>query len=317
MTIYAARSGWAVGSNTVGAPTLSGQAGGLIAVLDYCLVTLMGWTKPYTGTNLAAYKAPSGTNQFYLYVDDTIGTVARVKGYESMSAINAGVSAFPTDVQVSGGLFWSKSTTADATTRPWYFIGNGKIFYLLVQGSGTLTSQNVNMFGDFPTLKQGGADLFNTLILGQLSANPSSGSTPWETQNFASTATPAMYAARSYSGLGGPVTIGRIWDSRYGYSGISYIGLSPGGPAYPSPITGGLAMSKVWINEVGPASSLTADLRGTLPGIASMLHRTLPFANGDTFTAPVGSPFAGRSYEAVSGASQSMTLFETSDTWDS
>ena len=37
---------------TSGAPTLSGTAGSLVAVLDFCLVTTLGWTKPFSGTNL-------------------------------------------------------------------------------------------------------------------------------------------------------------------------------------------------------------------------------------------------------------------------
>lgn len=48
---------------TPGAPTLTGAIGSLIALLDFCLVTALGWTKAQSGTNLATYISPTGAGQ--------------------------------------------------------------------------------------------------------------------------------------------------------------------------------------------------------------------------------------------------------------
>jgi hypothetical protein len=132
-------------STDTSAPVLSGSPGTLINVLTACLVngygskTAMGWTLAYSGTNLAAYKMPSGTSQMYLAVDDTsvAGTpVVRVNGFGSMNGIWASVYTqaqmqqlttnpqqqqfFPNYTQMnvgSGGEYIYKTATNAATAR--------------------------------------------------------------------------------------------------------------------------------------------------------------------------------------------------------
>ena len=61
-------------SSDAGAPSLTGAAGSLIALLDACLRTGYGtkagagWTKPFTGTNIAAFRQGAGGNGRYLRV---------------------------------------------------------------------------------------------------------------------------------------------------------------------------------------------------------------------------------------------------------
>ena len=104
-----------------GAPTLNGQAGSLITVLNYILVggqpnlitgsgnnaagiaygttPSVGWTSPYTGTNGAAYKLSStpaagcsASTGFYLLVNDNLSamtipyTEAQLCGYETLGS---------------------------------------------------------------------------------------------------------------------------------------------------------------------------------------------------------------------------------------
>lgn len=104
-------------SSDASAPALRGNTpGDLINVLDKCLVTGYGslagagWTKPFTGTNLAVFRQGAGSNGMYLRVDDTSSAAgsrsARVVGYEVMSDVNNGTpQSFPTAVQYSGGLY--------------------------------------------------------------------------------------------------------------------------------------------------------------------------------------------------------------------
>jgi len=122
-------------SDDASAPVLSGTLGSLIAVLDACLVNgygsqaSAGWAKPFTGTNLAVYRAPQG-NRFYLRLDDTDAQYPVLRGYRAMTAVSTGTGLFPTTVQLSGGIRSVKSYTASSTVRPWIVIASPRAFYL-------------------------------------------------------------------------------------------------------------------------------------------------------------------------------------------
>ncbi|CAN5857500.1 hypothetical protein BH11PSE13_BH11PSE13_12110 [soil metagenome] len=123
------------------------------------------WSKAFTGTNLAAYRSthPDSTGM-YLYVDDTNTTVARVVGYESMTAINAGVNAWPTTAIQSGGGYWVKSAAANTSPINWTLIADSRAFAFHCapyQGNGVPTYNNMlggatYFFGDFVSLRPGG-----------------------------------------------------------------------------------------------------------------------------------------------------------------
>lgn len=109
----------------------------------------LGWNKPHTGTNLAAYK-PSDVSATgcLLRVDDTGTTSARVVGYETMSDVNTGQGAFPTAAQVLGGAFWDKAVSAGATARPWWIFGDHRAVYLCVSIGSVTTQAIIYYFGD-------------------------------------------------------------------------------------------------------------------------------------------------------------------------
>lgn len=147
-------------STDSGAPVLSGTAGSLIALLDACLVNgygakaAAGWTKNYSGTNKAVYR-PSHGSRFYLRVldDGSDGAqgarLARVRGYESMSDVDTGTGEFPTDAQVSGGLYLGKSSTADSTARTWVVLADGKRAIVMIAHHASHTqSYTQAFFGD-------------------------------------------------------------------------------------------------------------------------------------------------------------------------
>ena len=67
-----------------------------------------GWTKPFVGTNKAAFKQGTGANDFYVRIlDDGSGTggakEALARGFETMSDVDTGTGDFPTVAQVSFG----------------------------------------------------------------------------------------------------------------------------------------------------------------------------------------------------------------------
>lgn len=291
MAIYLKRS------TDVGAPSLTQAAGSLIALLDFLLVTTMGWTKPYTGTNKAAYRSPAGTNQFYLRVDDSAANFARIVGYEAMTDVDTGTGPFPTAAQVSGGLYLDKSTAT--ATRAWKFISNGTMFYLFIQANGT--NWFLTAFGDFTSYKSG--DVYGTCIIAQTASGTASQNAATVVTALASV-TAGHYIARAYTQIGSSKQFGKFTDSVRN-NNSSAIGVN--GMTYPSPVEGGLHLAPVWMAEGAEG------IRGLLPGLWAPMHAR-PLTDGDTFTG-VGN-LSGRSFEAFDfGNGINQCFMETTDTW--
>lgn len=231
-------------------------------------VAALGWTKPFSGTNLAAYRSPNpqGT-QCYLRVDDSQTTnTARVAGYETMSDINTGTGIFPTVAQVSGALRWVKSNAVNSTTRDWIVCGDDRLFYLLTSGMGTTPGSITQCFGDFVSTKS--PDPFACVIVGQTS-DVSGGTT--STQDLAAytfgAQTTGQYSPRSVSGLGGSVNNLRcpaqpiIFGTGSGvYSGHEQTGHM----TFPNPGDNGLYVCPYTIGE---SVSSVRSFRGVFPGL--------------------------------------------------
>src|SRR5579859_6881055 len=158
--------------------TVTGQAGSLITALDAALVTGQGWSKVFSGTNKAAYRAPSG-NRLYLRVqDDGPGTggarEARYTGYEAMSDVDTGVNPFPTSSQGVSSTAMQvirKSNTADATARNYVIFADTRTIYMFV-----LTGDAVGVYfcwtwGEIYSYVT--SDSWNTMIAGRTTENSS------------------------------------------------------------------------------------------------------------------------------------------------
>lgn len=324
-------------STDTSAPSLTGQAGKLTDLLDAILVNgygskaSQGWSIAYTGTNKRAYRQPVGSNQRYLRVDDTAAgsaAYARVVGYESMSAIDTGTNAFPTDRQFSGGLYCQKSSTADATARPWYAYGNGKFLHLFIACDSSLIVPVTGgfQFGDFTSYTPG--DTYNTLLFaGNSTSNAVNNTTNvWQlmAQGYFGPSLAGCYLCRACTGIGGAIT--SYFFTNAGLAGYFNSSGStvvvPGHntnasgtniatmPPYPNPADGGLLMERFWIVDGGAGG-----IRGEIPGIWCPMH-FIPLSHLDTF---VGSGLhSGKTFEAYRGiyAAGSWERFlETSDTW--
>lgn len=282
--------------NTPGAPTLTATAGSLITLLDFILVAQLGWTKPFSDTNKAAYRQPPGSNEFYLRVVDS-GTAqesSRARGYEAMTDIDTGTGPFPTVAQVSGdGVPLAKPVSAGSYR--WYCVSDGKIFYLAVSNSTSSSEDaDINVFGDFHSFVPG--DQYNTVLVApDYSYTVSGGS---------------HYVARPCTQNGSAVACVR--NNGYAYStGNSYVGY--GNVPYPDPMTGGAALHPAFLDEtVGSGRAI----RGYLPGWWMPLYRTYQApapAVGDTFSG--GPTMPGRQFIVKHGTSVARAVFETSDTW--
>ena len=289
-------------SNTSsGAPALNGAVGSLIGVLDFCLVTTLGWAKVYSGTNVAAYRAPAG-NRMYLGVDDTTTLNARVRGFETMTqagvSVAAGTGPFPTDVQLSGGGYIYKSS--DTTTqREWRFASDGLMFHLSISASNYPA---LFSFGDIVSYKA--SDSYGTVISAEHAINAyAAGALVGSAASYSPSA--AFAFARSYTQLGGAVAASRVMDLAYGGSIGSTLGAI--GSAYPSPVEGGLLLSRIRAGE-----SAVPTIRGYLPGLWAPCH-VRPLAHGDTFAG--AGDLAGRSFVVWNVTSAGQVMIETSDTW--
>jgi hypothetical protein len=269
-------------SSDSSAPTLSGTVGDLVNVLDKCLVagygskTAAGWTKPYTGTNAAVFRMGGG-NQFYLDVNDNgpgsaTAQEARVRGYETMSAVATGTGPFPTVAQLAAGVIIRKSVAASGTARVWTLVADDRTFYLFNQAGDTAGQWYGFGFGDFYSYTTG-TDNYRTMIFGHhLEATPgASGSNEDRTGTNLVGANASHYVARSYTGLGGSVQWTKVSDDpKKGSSG--FLG---GALALPHPVDG-----NIWLVPLHIAH--TTAIRGKLRGYVDTAHTVASIADQDT-----------------------------------
>ena len=308
-------------STDASAPALNGNAGSLVNVLDWCLLTTgsasnLGWGNPYTGTNLRVYRAPAGVRH-YLDVDDSgpdataLGRNARLRGYESMTAVATGTNAFPTTTQATTSVGIVKSTTTGTTARPWILIGDDRTFFLFVESAGTdppnLTTHTWTSccyFGEFLSALSG--DNYRSYIGWQ---SATSTIVTAGTHAFGIVAatdagnTAGINAARSYTGAGSSIWLGTLENGSIAASIPTYVGVYA---VFPNPCDGGAYMNAMDLVEKGTgatgASSATAGsgfggFRGRHRGIYQTPYTTVGYNDQDTFTG-VGD-FTGKTFIAL------------------
>lgn len=320
-------------STDASAPTLTGQVGSLVALLDAVLVngygsqTAAGWSIAYTATNKRDYLQASGHSGFYLDVDDSAPTTAkeaRTRGYEAMTAQATGTNAFPTSAQSSFGVVCRKSVSADSVTRPWYMVADGGTFYLFVD-TGDFISPAYSLafyFGDFFSYKA--SDAYGCAIIGRntenTGANSAEGLPSLAPLNAMLTAsTPAHYVARSWTGTGGSIAFAKhtsvmMYTNGSGSSYATVTGSSASPVTYPNGPDAALELAPIWIGH-------NSAIRGYLKGLWCPLH-VQPTGHGDTFSG--SGNMSGKSFlslnvqSAIVSTSPSATgqiVVETSDTW--
>jgi len=258
---------------TFAAPGISDQtATGTITAK----VASLGWTKPYSGTNLAAYK-PSAVEATgcLLRVDDTGTTTARVRGYETMTDVNTGIGPFPTVAQQAApGRWWSKSDVASAAARSWFVIGDDRCFYLFMAPNSNTTygTQGV-FFGDFISVKSN--DPYACFLFANTADRSTAASNLSDSIEYSngSVNTDAGFVARNANTLGGAQSLAP--ENAFG-TGTNYTsGL--GAFTYPSPVDNGLTLCRPRL--IGS----TSGLRGYLPGmkVTPQNMSAGPFNSGD------------------------------------
>lgn len=140
-----------------GVYSLAKVAGSLIALFDAVLIDL-GWTKEFSGANIAAYRnstTAAGSSGCYLRVDNTNANYAHLRVYKTMSDINTGTDPCPTLAQQSSGPRIFIGTT-------WKIIGDERTFYMGVQDGSVMSSTFV---GDWESFVPGNG--YNYGLVGQ------------------------------------------------------------------------------------------------------------------------------------------------------
>ena len=304
------------------APVLSNpSAGSLIGVLDACLVdgytgkTGAGWTKAFSGTNLAAYRQGAGS-MCYLRVHgvDSLTFKVRMRGYESMTDVNTGTGEFPTTTQLANGVYAAIGTSTTAANKPWIVVADNKRFYLWVGASLTTavdiststTWQALFFFGDIISFRPG--DTYCCQIMGSDSA--SNATERFGLAGALTSVNAGSFIARDAAQAAGSVNNSKYYDY-YGGGSSATIGSSTC-VDYPDPITGGINLSRINVSN----GATVKGIRGRLPGVFAPLN-ALPGNNGDTFSG-VGD-LDGRTFillDCGSATIRCRVALETSDTWD-
>ncbi len=262
-----------------------------------------GWTKPFTGTDIAVFKMPAG-NQFYLRVNDAgpgAGTYkeVRLRGWEVKAdaldvadALNTG--PFPTIAQLANGVFGRKSTTVDTTARDYWIIADDRTLYVFIKSeaaAGTAGTYFGFMFGDIYSYLS--ADGYRTMIIGRVIENTGAGSndTVHQLENSGSATISGHYIARAHTGTGASLNVFKYGDasimSTFTGGGVQCPrGIIP----FPNIPDGGFYVAPVYVGDAA------GTIRGKLRGFWHWCHATTGVIDGDTWTAPASSSLSGRSF---------------------
>ena len=297
------------------APTLSGADGSLPALLKTVLVGTSGtaygskpsagWSCPYDTTNVKAF-TNGGAGQG-IKVTHVGNQYPQIAGYESITGGGVITNQFPTDTQISGGVYMQVSNAYNSTDKPWIIAADASRFYLWVAASLTTAQALSASASGQPMLYSGdlfsdkGGDAYPFALIGGTSA--SSTTNYFGGVNVAVSGTlNGHYVARGFGQTGGSVQ-----GSKQANIGASTTLIGYQGMTYPDPVSGGMRLSPVAFTENG-------NIRGRMPGLWAPMH-TLPGSNGDTFSG--SGALAGKTFillDVSSSSLQGRVALETSDT---
>ena len=273
-----------------------------------------GWTKAFSGTNLAAYRTGAGIRD-YLRVSDSSATATRVIGYENMTAISTGTGPFPTTTQMSGGFYWRKNNISSTETQPWIIIADDTTMYLWIQaGPDDTYSYRAGLYSFGEYISKKGGDLYRSYIIGALGEayNNEYFSDLTTLDALTSTSNQGFYSPRSYRQIGASVPLAKLGD--YSLAPGTYMGAN--GLMYPDLIDGSLYLNKVRIVELQGVADNNV-LRGEFKGVYIYAHYGI-LPHESTFEGT--GTLAGKTFMAIScmgtaAVNNHSCLIDISLTW--
>jgi hypothetical protein len=335
-------------STDTGAPTMGGRVGGLLNILDACLVNgygsggtakaAAGWSISYTGTNQRVYTQGSGSTGSSYYVNDNVPAgyndqYASIVGLVSPTGLGVGARQYPLTSQMSSGALVYKSNTDDGsnvTVRPWMVLADQTCCYIMIQDGWSGTNWNCYAFGDIEALSQ--SDPYCGMVIGL------AGGISWNNIRFATSAggitdyDGAHFMNADITGQKFSQNFGKFcpmshYMNAQGYDGTqngensnptrTMSGNNPVSPLscpFPNGADGGIILLPVRVNAAN-------GLRGTMKGLWYTPHHW-PMNGGDRFTCTRGA-YTGKTFMAIntiypsfnSSISGCQIFFEISNTW--
>lgn len=304
-----------------GAPTLTGQNGSLVAVLDWALAQ-KSWTIEYTGTNARVYRPPAG-NRFRLYVahDSAISGDARLattRGCENASSVTSLTDPFPTVAQYANTqATFLVSTTASAVARGYRIILTDRMVIMFTD-TGSNNNQNWDMmvFGD--VYGADAADAYGTIMhVGGVTTATSSSSRAM-TNTLCSVPAPGrVFWCRSIDGTQ-KSTYGCYAGQVNSATASSFCSNGGSSPAMRGGYNGRIVREKVGVHCTGSntttPNTIAVNKRGWLPNIWNPLHNGIGLVTtDDTFTDTVYSATAV--FNIAAASTTIAAILETTDTW--
>lgn len=238
-----------------------------------------GWTKEFSGTNKAVYRAPgvAGT-RFCLRVDDSgaVGTQGArncwVRAYEAMTDVDSGLRPFPTVAQLANGYNWRKSSTLDGTARPWMAQVGERGIYLWVGWSASDANAANYAFYPFVDLAapRKAGDAYHAMLGGHSTETPANEytnnlgllGTHYAHSSSPSSGLPVL--ARSYTAMEGAVGANMLGDMAM-VTNVSPHVIGGAGPSVIDPVINGWNIAPIDVAESGW-------VRGRLPGLYQISH---------------------------------------------
>jgi len=276
-----------------------------------------GWTKPFSGTNVAMYRQGAG-NQFYLNVLDNapgagLSTEARVSGFEVATSATVGTGQFPTTTQRATNMYARKAVAGtNQAARIWYVVADERTVYVFIQSEagGQYTSF---MFGEIYSYLSG--DGFKTALIARDTENVATVVASVECLGglviLIGSSLGGHYWARAYHGLGGSEAFQKMGDPAMSSGSTAFSGTCP----FPNPVDGALYLSRVYTH--GFTATPVNQRRGYLRGLYQFLHPVAGVVDGDTFVGAAGTEFAGRTFMIIKiFGTGGVACVEISNTWD-
>lgn len=276
-------------------------------------VAAAGWQELFAGalTNVLCVKptVPEATG-CVLRIDDTTTTNARVRAYEAMTDVSTGVGPTPLDSQLANGLYWPKSSSADAAARPWRLVADARGFYLAVAPAGG-DRYTLLFAGDIASLKSG--DAYGYLLTGNQADQTNASSAPDGCVGYSHrSARTGAYLVRAYTAIGQSTAAQRLGAHHNGSTADVYAGTAGYSlGAYPNGANNGLLTGALELHAAG--------LRGTLPGLLHPVQDCgTSFATGATVDGT--DDLAGRRLLAIrtgppAGGTVGTVFIDTTGNW--
>jgi len=175
-----------------------------------------------------------------------------------MTDISSGVGVTPLESQCSGGLWWPKSGTADATARPWFMVADERGFYLAVDPTGT-GRYTLTYSGDIASLKSG--DAYGYLLTGNQADQTNASIAPDGCCGYSGrSARGGAYLVRAHTAIRQSIAAQRLGAHHNGATADVYAGTAGYSVGtYPNGPNNGLMTGALELHALG--------IRGTLPGL--------------------------------------------------